>query len=154
MTAKILMHNEIKKVSRPVENFETDVLPYIDIMAQMCRRKVGNKTGLAIAHCQIEFGQDDPLTFYVLANGDAIINPKIIKVSEKSLVLSREGCLSFPDKKDVLVKRYSRIKASYGIYTNGKLLYKSKWLEDRAAFVMQHEIDHFNLKYIYDGEPK
>jgi peptide deformylase len=143
----VLLEKEIKQKSAPVTDIENQVEPVRKIMAELCRQKRGNKIGVALAHCQ--FSSIDPLTFYVLANGEAIVNPRIILVKEKSLMWHKEGCLSFPNKSDIEVLRYRMIKAEYTLVNDLGTRQMTKTLSDMSAFVMQHEIDHFNLKYIY-----
>ena len=151
MEMKILLHNEIRRMSVPVTDIDNEVRPVVKIMTEICNRKLNGRIGLALAHCQIEISKDRPLTFYVLMNGDTIINPTIISVAEKSLTTSEEGCLSFPDRPYVKIERYSRIRANYLILTaKGRLYLKDKTVSGKSAFIMQHEIGHFNLKYIYD----
>jgi len=145
---KILQHNEIIKKSIPVTNFGSQVLPYIKEMAELCRQKHGNRIGVAIAHCQVE--KENPLTFYVLANGDAIINPVILSVKEKTLMFHSEGCLSFMNKPEIKVPRYRMIKVVYELFSGEKYQVVRKNISDMQAYIMQHEIDHFELKYIYD----
>lgn len=145
---KILQHNEITKKSIPVTDIEKQVKLFIKDMAEVCKRRIDNRTGAAIAHCQVE--KDNPLTFYVMANGDAIVNPEIISVNEKTLIWHSEGCLSFSRSPNVKVKRYRIIKAKYTLLQSDKIIEVEKNITDMFAFIMQHEIDHFNLKYIYD----
>lgn len=144
----ILQHNEITQKSIPVTDIKKQVLPLIEKMAISCRIPRGNKIGIAIAHCQVE--KTDPLTFYVFANGDTVVNPQIISVKEKTLMWHKEGCLSFINHNDIKVKRYRIIKAKYILIQNGKIFNIEKNISDMNAYVMQHETDHFNLKYIYD----
>jgi peptide deformylase len=151
MIIKVLGKKDIKKKSSPVTDIETQVIPHIDDMAELCRRKTAdNRRGLAIAHCQME--KENPLTFFVMACGDAIINPKIISVVEKTEFLHSECCMSFPNREPVKVKRYNRIKVEYTLYTGNrdKSQYVEKTVSGIFALILQHEIDHFDLKYIYD----
>jgi peptide deformylase len=59
--------------------------------------------------------------------------------------------MSFPDKKDKLVKRYYRIKVKYQIVILGGLFLKTKKeiLEGLKAHVFQHEYDHAQGKNIF-----
>lgn len=146
----VLQHNQITKKSIPVA-FIQQIQDTIPAMADLCRQKIGHyNRGLAIAHCQ--FDAINPMTFFVMADGSAVVNPKIITVSEKSLIDHMEGCMSFKDRKPICVKRYRRIKVNY-IFVSNDGHYKTveKWVNDQFAFIMQHEIDHFNLKYIYEN---
>lgn len=146
---KILQFNEITKISQRVSDLEKQVLPFIYDMAELCKKPIDGKKGVAIAHCQ--FDKDNPLTFYVYANGDCVVNPVILSVKEKTKTFHSEGCLSFNHYDEIKVERYRIIKASYVLLQNMKLTYVKKNISELAAYVMQHEIDHFNLKTIYDG---
>lgn len=147
---KILLHNQITKKSQSVTDIETQVKPYIQQMAELCRVSRNGRKGVALAHCQFE--KDNPLTFYVFANGDTVVNPVILSVKEKTLMWHSEGCLSFPNEPEVEIQRYRIIKARYTLVTNQGIREVEKNLSDMTAYVMQHEMDHFNLKYIYDKE--
>lgn len=145
---KILQHNEITKVSQLVTDIESQVKPFIKEMAETCRTPRNGRIGVAIAHCQVE--KDNPLTFYVFANGDTIVNPEIISVKEKTWTMHTEGCLSFHNSPDVSVPRYRIIKAKYTLVNNAGIRVVEKNISDMTAYVMQHEMDHFKLIYIYD----
>ena len=67
----------------------------------------------------------------------ALINPKIIKVSEET-DNQWEGCLSIPGMTG-LVERYSKIKYK-GFDMNGNIIKKEA--EGLHARIVQHEIDH------------
>jgi peptide deformylase len=155
--SEILTHKQITKKSEPVTDIENQVIPYIQQMAELCRTEKNGRKGIALAHCQ--FDKDNPLTFYVFANGDTVVNPEILSVKEKTLMWHSEGCLSFPHEQEVEVQRYRIIKARYTLVTNvcknfqGVRVVEKK-LQDMTAYIMQHEMDHFNLKYIYDKEIK
>jgi peptide deformylase len=68
-----------------------------------------------------------------------------------NIIEVKEGCMSFPDKKDKLVKRYYRIKVKYQIVILGGLFLKTKKeiLEGLKAHVFQHEYDHAQGKNIF-----
>lgn len=144
----ILLSNKLTKKSQPVTDIETQVKPYIQEMAELCRKEINGMKGEAIAHCQVE--ADNPLTFYVRANGDTIVNPVIISVKEKTAMWHTEGCLSFPHLARIPVKRYRIIKAKYTLITPNGVQECEKNITDMYAYIMQHEMDHFNLKSIYD----
>jgi peptide deformylase len=147
---KILQHNEISKRSEPVTDIEKQVKPFIEEMARLCRTPINGRHGIAIAHCQVE--KDNPLRFYVFANGDCVVNPLIISVNEKTWMMHPEGCLSFKNRPMIAVPRYRIIKARYTLVNNNGVHVVNKKLHDMTAFVMQHETDHFDLKYIYDED--
>ena len=145
----ILLSNEITKVSIPVTDVEAQVKPYIKEMAELCRVPRNGRVGLAIAHCQVD--ADNPRTFYTFANGDTVVNPIISLVKVKTLTWHGEGCLSFPNRGMIMVPRFRIIKASYILVNNnGVKVISNKTIQGIAAYVMQHETDHFNLKYVYD----
>lgn len=68
-----------------------------------------------------------------------LINPRIIKTN-KIKKLSREGCLSFPEKHFIML-RDQKITVR-GLNTSGEII--TETLVNLAAFCVQHEIDHLN----------
>jgi peptide deformylase len=143
----VLQKNEITRRSVSVIDIEKQVKPFIKEMMSLCNKQIGRyKGGFAIAHCQVE--KENPLTFYVMKSGDAIINPKIISVSDKTLMLHLEGCMSLKIAPEYKVKRYRKIKVEYTLLDGAGVHPVNKNISDMYAFIMQHEIDHFNLKYI------
>jgi len=72
-----------------------------------------------------------------------ICNPEIIKKSQETR-LSKEGCLSFPNK-IVEKKRWYRITVT-GTSVYGKPLELK--LSGLASYIAQHEIDHLNGVHI------
>ena len=114
-------------------------------MAALCYQKIGlYMGGLAVAHCQVT--EKDPLRFFVTKEGDVFINPRIIHHTNDT-VDSVEGCMSFADREEITVQRYNKVHIQYDntdfkekqeLNTGGKL-----------AKVIQHEIEHFDGKYIY-----
>ncbi|MFA5270868.1 MAG: peptide deformylase [Candidatus Omnitrophota bacterium] len=74
-----------------------------------------------------------------------LANPEILKI--KGADIMEEGCLSFPDKMVVAVKRPSEA-ITKGLNENGQLVeIKAKGILARA---LQHEIDHLCGKLIID----
>ena len=69
---------------------------------------------------------------------EAYINPRII--SQDGSGLREEGCLSIPDV-NADVERATRIEVEYQTL-GGKLIHEE--IEDLAARVFQHELDHLN----------
>ena len=147
---KVLQKKEIKKKSTPVTDIDIQVTPFLVYkMAGLCKKQIGRYAGgLAIAHCQVE--KNNPLTFFVLACGDAIVNPEIIKGT--AATMSLEGCMSLSDKPEYRVRRFNRIKVKYTLLSKNKntieIKIVEKWIKDKTAYIFQHEIDHFNLKYV------
>jgi peptide deformylase len=145
---RILQHTEIINQSKQVTDMGTQAFPYIKEMAKLCNKKIGRyKGGMAVAHCQVE--KDNPYTFFVMANGNGIINPIITDYKESGIIYHLEGCLSYKNTDEIKVKRYKRIKVDYTLVTKEGIFEISKWITDIYCYIMQHEIDHFNLKYIY-----
>lgn len=112
-------------------------------MVKLCFEPLGKyPNALALAHCQID--HDKPLRFFVMANGEVIINPKILKGADP--VISVEGCYSYAFRDTKKIKRFNKLKVQY---TNQKGKVVEIEVEDRLAHVFQHEIDHMNGKAIY-----
>jgi peptide deformylase len=68
-----------------------------------------------------------------------LINPKIIE-SSKSLVTVEEGCLSFPNVFDNVV-RHEKITVEYTDLDGNK---KTKKVKGMEAVCVQHEVDHLD----------
>lgn len=147
----VLQRDKIKNKSAFVVDIESEVKPFVAEMSDLCKGKIGRYSGgLAIAHCQVD--AEKPLTFFVMKCGDAIINPTIIEVAEKTKTVRSEGCMSIAFFPPSPVVRYRRVKVRYVLLMkNGSIRNIEKWIEDDFAYIMQHEIDHFNLVYC-DGK--
>jgi len=114
-------------------------------MAELCNKRHGNYPGAyAIAHCQVE--EKDPIRFFVLREGNVFINPRILDHT-KATVDSKEGCMSYADKPQKVVQRHNKIKVVIEVVGKGEQILE---LNGRIAKIFQHEIDHFEGKYIYD----
>jgi len=141
------------KVARPVE--EKDLIRVkteADILFQLCFTKVGIfKNALAMAHPQID--DQDPLRFFVLATSQAIVNPVIIRQT-KVPINSKEGCYTFPDKLPIIVPRSRKITVKYRIlarpYDGILSPEKTEEFSGQLAFTFQHEMDHFDCRYIFE----
>lgn len=122
-------------------------------MYQLCYESHGIYSGgKAIAHQQIT--DHDPLRFFVTRNNEIFINPIIIKHT-KTTITSKEGCLSFPNKKMVVVPRWNKCRIEGRILLLGGTYFAGKDkmnISGELSKIFQHEIDHFDCKYIY-GEP-
>lgn len=146
---KILQANEIKKLSRPVD-VKVD-LPKIEAVipeiVKICKTHIGKfKGAYAIAHCQIE--PNDPMTFFVLSSGEAIINPVINSKTDK--FTHKEGCLSYKFRSRKKVSRFNQIEVSYTSLHGKKFQYFGNEVhQGLIACIFQHEMDHFVNKYIY-----
>jgi peptide deformylase len=114
----------------------------------LCSMPVGiHSGGLAVAHSQIT--KNDPLNFFVIQNGEIIINPKIVRHT-KHTIDSEEGCLSFPDLTRKTVQRWNKCEVQYQKIEGNRLSELiSENLTGIRAKIFQHEIDHAECKYIY-----
>jgi peptide deformylase len=148
-----ILHPPHRKPSRPVEKADRDRVKLDMIeMAALCNQPLGKHSGAkALAHCQVE--AKDPLRFFVLKNGDAIVNPKIINATGS--VRSREGCMSYPFRDPKLVKRHDHITVRFDLIkadgeeqNDQETIFRS--YNGDLCLVYQHEIDHFWGKTVYD----
>lgn len=145
------------KVSREVT--EKDVIRVTEeakILYAICFEPMGLYKGAhAMAHPQID--DKDPLRFFVTSDRKIIINPVITRHSNY-FVDSTEGCRTFSDKQQVIVPRWQKIEVDYvTIMLDPKDKEKFKLssgqhdnLSGFPAFIVQHETDHLNAKYIYE----
>ena len=104
-----------------------------------------NRNGYAIAHCQVS---ENPYCIFVAREGilpeSVVINPKIIEKSDPFTAI--EGCLSFPFRPFIKVKRFSKIRVSY---LDRNMKSKEGNFSDKEAQIFQHEIQHFKGQNIY-----
>lgn len=105
----------------------------------------------AIAHPQVT--DQDPLKFFVTKDNEIICNPVITYASKLKRPME-EGCMTFADKKKKAMFRPYKITVEFQYITeNGTLSEKiSDTFKGIEAQVFQHEIEHFEGKYIYDEE--
>ncbi len=73
-----------------------------------------------------------------------LINPKII--IKKKKIISKEGCLSIPNKY-IKIKRYKYLYIKAYTLKGKKIFFHTKNL---LSICIQHEIDHINGKLIID----
>jgi peptide deformylase len=138
--------------SREVEEKDIErVINESHIMLNLCFCKIGMYPGgEAVAHSQIN--KEDPLRFFVLNNGNIIINP-VISRHTNSKVTSKEGCLDFPNRLMIDVDRYWKIEIDYKTFdeVDGKtvMVDMHTGLKGKEAFICQHELDHFEGRFIY-----
>lgn len=128
-------------------------------MLEMCI--VGNgvyATASAIAHTQLT--KDDPLRFFVFADGMIVINPVILSHTQ-AFVDRNEGCMSFPGELPKKVLRFNKITAKYQAIairekSGEKTYYLSPAVEvtytGNISNVFQHECGHLNGCNIYDKD--
>jgi len=139
------------KISRRVQNADIiRVQREAKIMLQLCTLPIGiHEGGIAIAHPQID--KQDPLRFFVTKNDEVVINPVIIRQT-KFKVPTQEGCLSFPMFKPGWTSRSHKVEIEYQEITKEGVLsdVKVAKLKGLQAHMVQHEIEHFDGKYVYD----
>lgn len=123
-----ILNKQCVKVEDPKSKFK-ELNQMVEIM------KANNGVGLASP----QVGLNDMM--FVFTNRDGIvehvINPEIIK-TEKRMVNWYEGCLSYPKRGRVEVKRHYKIKVRYH---NG-FVEITKWLKGLEARIFAHEHDH------------
>lgn len=153
--AKRLVKPHSKK-SRSVT--ETDVNRVVEesvVLYELCFTPVGlYKGAFAVHHSQID--DKDPLNFFVSADKRIIINPTITRHSNY-LVDSKEACLTFPEKEQIVVPRWQKCEIDYvTIMVDPKDNKKFKLssvikekLNGPSAFIIQHEVNRGNGTYIY-----
>lgn len=157
-------YSEIKKI---VE----EMIPFVDNGI-----KIGAyNEAYAVAHPQVS---TEPLAFFVVNSkhvgedkdweANAIINPEILeapvnvffeengkKEEKRNIRTYKEGCFSFPFRKEKNVNRYFRIRVRYRIRgKNGKLKKIDKWIEGLPAHIFQHEFQHCCGKNIHFEKEK
>jgi peptide deformylase len=143
------------KIARPVEDADiARVRTEAEILFALCNTKVGiYKNALAMSHPQID--DQDPLRFFVNCTSQAIINPVIIRQTQYQ-VDSKEGCYSFPDKLPIIVPRSHKITVRCRVmlhpYTGDIGPEIEVECTGKDAFIFQHEMDHFEGKYIHAVE--
>jgi peptide deformylase len=128
-------------------------------MVIICQIPIGLASGgKALAHTQIN--DKDPLNFFVLAGGMAIINPEVVNHTE-ALVERDEGCLTHPFKPSKTMKRYNKVTVKFRTLCGpgpGGLPELTDIKEDNLngeiANIFEHEIAHLNGHCIYDEGAK
>jgi peptide deformylase len=67
---------------------------------------------------------------------------------------SKEGCSSFPDKLPIIVPRSRLVTVKYRVlarpYDGILSPEKTEEFSGQLAFIFQHEMDHFEAKYVFD----
>ena len=145
-----------RKSREVIESDIEKVIKEAQILYNLCFTPNGMANGAhAMAHPQID--DQDPLSFFVTAKRDIIINPTITRHTNTT-VDSKEGCYSYPDKTPIIVQRYNKIEVEFitlMVDPDNKDEFKfSSVLKDNLggieARVWQHEIDHINGIYIFN----
>ena len=141
-----------KVKSSTVESKDLDtVIKDSHILYNLCFTVTGRYAGgFAVAHPQIN--DKDPLCFFVTALKEVVINPKMIRHTQVT-VDRQEGCLTYPLMPMTEVKRYNKCEVEYSLLTeDGQIGPRVKEnLSGKRAEMFQHELDHFDAKYIYDN---
>ena len=114
------------------------------------------KEAFAIHHSQVS---EKPYNFFVLHNffvvsglfpNQIVINPEILEKSEPKTL--KEGCMSFPFREAIKIKRYDSVKVKFQMRT-GKLIKRFKMYEttyhDLLAQIFLHETGHTKGNFIY-----
>jgi len=100
------------------------------------------ETGLGLAGPQIGMAKK----FFIakdVQTGEfhTYFNARYVK-GEGSRVRMEEGCLSYPDEGNHIVKRFKSIKLFYQQFEDGELVDKVKKFKGDQAIIFQHECDH------------
>lgn len=150
------------KISKKVESF-SQIKKLSERLQEMLEKNdfgifQNNKTSFALHHSQIDA---DAFNFFVIKRDlvkakpneiVVIINPEIIDTYEGKKVISIEGCLSFPFRRDKEVKRYPHIKVRFQVPDDKEeLIEKELEVRDFMAFIFQHEIEHGKGRHIYSN---
>ncbi len=114
-------------------------------LAQDMLETMYKNDGIGLAACQV--GILKRIVVYDVAyiqedgkrEGHILINPKIISRS-KSMIEVEEGCLSFPDVYDNVI-RHEKVTVEYTDLDGKKRKINAKDIE---AVCLQHEIDHLD----------
>jgi peptide deformylase len=154
---KLLEHlvSPHKKVSREVT--EKDIAKIVadsQVMHALCFAPTGLYRGAyAIHHSQID--DKEPLSFFVTWDKKIVINPKIVRHTNQ-LVDSKEACMTFPTREQIIVPRWHKLEVEYVTVMldpdskNFKLSSPiQESLSGHTAFEWQHESDHGQGFYIY-----
>lgn len=129
----------LRKVCRPVENFDKGLLTLLDDMAET----MYDAEGVGLAAPQVGVLK----RVVVIDCGDGLyefINPKIVSYSGEQGGM--EGCLSLPNQKGYVVRPNKAIVRAFN--RKGQLMeYTCEGLFTRAVF---HELDHLDGKLYTD----
>jgi peptide deformylase len=118
-------------------------------MYNLCHTQIGPIPGsYAIHHSQID--DKHPLNFFVTADQEVVINPKIVRHTEVG-INKVEGCVSHPYNPPIIVKRFNKIEVELSNLTPEGAIgpVYIKQLKGVDAQVYQHEINHGLAIYIY-----
>ena len=121
-----------------------------EIAAKLFKELTKSKTGIGLAANQI--GIDRRVCVINVKEPEYFINPRITDKSEE-MFLSKEGCLSFPNKQ-VRVQRYKWVVVEAD-NIEGKVMFTAETSKDVDALecaCIQHEIDHLKGITMFDRE--
>lgn len=147
-----------KVLSRVVTDDDVEkVIKDGTVMVELCNIKNGvYPGGFALHHSQID--DKEPLSFFVLHNGETIINPEITNHTNQKIE-KEEACLSYPAELPVKVARYHKVTVKFQTLIpkeGSKLPMLSQVVEQgfsgRMAEIFLHETDHGKGVSIYDGK--
>jgi len=132
---KILLNNDKMRIpSRKVE--VRDILETVHEGVEMIALAMSSN-GIGLTGVQVGIMK----TFFVAiikGSWEIVINPKIVSYG-KNMVLSEEGCLSYPEEGQGKIERHRKIKVQF-IDKKGNLIIAK--LTKMDAIVFQHEFDH------------
>lgn len=157
-----------EKKSREVEDIKGDLM-MIEIDGYYMYKSLSEPHGFhlrgayAIAHSQIN--DSDPLRFFVIRKNlsdtndpnpecEVIVNPRIVRHTNYKHKKA-EGCMSFPFTESLAeTGRYNKITVEFQTVgeRDGEMHLsplQTRELHGLEAQIWQHELDHFNCKYIY-----
>jgi len=145
-----------KKASRTVTEADLDrVMEEAKILYKICFESIGDYTGaFAMHHSQID--DKDPLSLFVTCDRKIVINPVITRHSNYTTD-SKEACMSFADRPQIIVPRWHKIEVDYitiMVDPDDKDKFKLSGVQKEKfsslpSFIWQHEIDHGNAQFIY-----
>lgn len=103
----------------------------------------------AIAHSQVT--NEDPLCFFVTRDDEIICNP-VITYKNRLKRPTEEGCMTFADQPKKITFRPYKITVEFQTITEEGMLSEKivGIFKGVDAQIFQHEIEHFEGKYIYD----
>lgn len=137
-----ILPQQTRKVSGKVKCY-AEIAHLVSEMFTLCHQPLGHfPSAIALAHCQVEHRH--PKKFFVMHDGEVVINPRILESQHPTTHI--EGCMSFAFRGSKKVQRFQQLTVEY---MNDKDEIVMESVEGLRAFVFQHEIDHMNGKAIY-----
>ncbi|HIC44277.1 MAG TPA: peptide deformylase [Sulfurimonas sp.] len=140
----------LKLISKPIENFNTDLHTFLDDMYDT----MIESNGIGLAAIQVAKAQRILLLCMPDEDGEQskdvlleIINPKVS--NEEGTIVYQEGCLSVPSFYED-IERYEKLTLDYQD-RHGKALRLEA--EGLLSVAIQHEIDHLDGKLFIERLP-